>query len=454
MNNLTKSVLNLVRRLGVDKSIAYSSGARVVQAFTGVASILFIAQFLTKTEQGFYYTFGSIIAIQTFFELGFTYIITQYVAHEISHLRWKNSLELEGEQRNLSRLAHLLKFSVKWYAIVGILFFFFLLGAGIFFFDIFSPSNEPVDWITPWILVSIGTVLKLFIAPFMAILMGLEKVKDVMKMQFYQQIIIPLTTWIGLILGLQLYVLGIASILSVGYVIIYSSSTGLLKILSNIWKTKITDKINYLIEIFPYQWKIALSAVSGYFIFQFFNPVLFATDGPIVAGQMGMTLAALNGIAAFSQSWVSTKIPLWSKLIALKEYVNLDNLFNTSMKQMGLICLFLISVLIVGIMLLRIFDIPLGNRFLSWIPLILMLIPLFINQMVNGWATYLRCHKQEPFLLNSIVSGVLCCLSTIFLGKLYGVIGMTGGYCIITIASSIWGYHIYITKKKQWHKNE
>ena len=34
----------------------------------------------------------------------------------------------------------------------------------------------------------------------------------------------------------------------------------------------------------------------GYFIFQLFNPVLFATEGAVVAGQMGMTLAALNGI--------------------------------------------------------------------------------------------------------------------------------------------------------------
>lgn len=93
------SIIEFVRKLGVDKSIAYSSGARVVQAFTGVASILFIAQFLTKTEQGFYYTFGSIIAIQIFFELGLTNIITQYVAHEASHLKWTDSTHLEGRQK-------------------------------------------------------------------------------------------------------------------------------------------------------------------------------------------------------------------------------------------------------------------------------------------------------------------------------------------------------------------
>ena len=69
----------------MDKSIAYSSGARIVQGFTGVASVFFLTSFLTGVEQGFYYTFGSILALQVFFELGLTGIMTQYVAHEVKY---------------------------------------------------------------------------------------------------------------------------------------------------------------------------------------------------------------------------------------------------------------------------------------------------------------------------------------------------------------------------------
>ena len=49
-------------KLGMDGAIAYSSLARVFQSFSGVISIFFIATFLTGEEQGFYYTFGSILA--------------------------------------------------------------------------------------------------------------------------------------------------------------------------------------------------------------------------------------------------------------------------------------------------------------------------------------------------------------------------------------------------------
>ena len=99
---------------------------------------------------------------------------------------------------------------------------------------------------------------------------------------------------------------------------------------------------------------------------------------------------------------------------------------------------------------ITVFDLYLGDRFLPALPLLLMMIPEFINQYISAWGTYLRCHKQEPYLINSVVTGILCCLSTVGLGHLFGVMGITTGY-----ASSPWplpgAYHIYTTKKRQWH---
>lgn len=444
-------ILTLAKRFGVDKSIAYSSGARVVQAFTGLASVFLVAAFLTKTEQGFYYTFGSIVAIQVFFELGLSNIITQYVAHEASRLTWRDAKTLEGEPKSLSRLAHLVKFSVRWYAIIGMLFFLVLLAAGYWFFSYYSHTDEPVSWVIPWILVCIGSAGSLFMSPILAILFGLEKVKEVSKMRFIQQCIIPLVTWTCLICDFRLYALGLSYVASMLFSVIYCVGTGLAPIVWRLWREQVTERVVYMKEIFPYQWKIALSWVSGYFIFQLFNPVLFATEGAVVAGQMGMTLVVINGIMAFSQNWITTKIPLWSKLIALKDYAGLDRIFNTTMRQVSVVCLGLIAVMLAGIGMLRVLDLKLGDRFLDWLPMILMLIPLYVNQWVNGWATYLRCHKQEPFLLNSIVGGVLCCLSALVLGRAFGVIGLTAGYCAITVILSFWGHHIYVTCKRAWH---
>jgi O-antigen/teichoic acid export membrane protein len=443
-------------KLGMDKSIAYSSSARIVQAVTGMVSIFFVSRYLSGVEQGFYYTFGSIVAIQLFFELGLNGIITQYSAHEASHLTWVDPYTLEGEKRYKSRLASLLHFTVKWFKVVSLAFFIILLIVGFLFFSLYREDSGDVSWKIPWLLISTGASINLFFAPILAMLMGLGKVKEISKIQFFQQLILPLSAWIGLMLDFRLYVVGISSLLSGVLVLVYIYSTSFKKIIGNLWAVTITEKVNYRKEIFPYQWKIALSWVSGYFIFQLFNPVLFATEGPVVAGQMGMTLAVLNGIQAFSMSWLGTKVPLYSKLIALKDYFQLDTIFNKTLKQMSLVCLGLLAIMFLSIFVIRqigikVGDNYLGDRFLDYIPMFLMMIPLFINQFVNSWATYLRCHKQEPFLINSICGGILCCLSTVFLGKYYGVLGVTGGYCLITLSFMFWGYWIYKTKKREWH---
>lgn len=155
----------------MDKSIAYSSVARIVQGFTGVASVFFITSFLTGVEQGFYYTFGSILALQVFFELGLTGIMTQYVAHEASHLTLNNS-EYEGEEKYKSRLSSLLSFCVKWYTVISALIFIFLMIVGYVYFNKYCVSHDNVDWQAPWILICVGTAIKLFQSPFNSILMG------------------------------------------------------------------------------------------------------------------------------------------------------------------------------------------------------------------------------------------------------------------------------------------
>lgn len=443
----------IASKIGMDKSIAYSSGARVVQGFTGVASVFFITTFLTGVEQGFYYTFGSILALQVFFELGLTGIMTQYVAHEASHLTLNQKSEYEGEEKYKSRLSSLLRFCVKWYSVISALGFFFLLIVGNIYFDKYGSTHDDVEWHLPWVLICIGTSIKLFQSPLNSILMGLGFVKDMSKAGFYQQLILPAFTWIGLACGFKLYVMGIGYLLSVIYWQIFINRQGLTKILINLWKNEITERVGYMKEIFPFQWRIALSWVSGYFIFQLFNPVLFATEGAVVAGQMGMTMQALNALMAFTHSWINTKVPLLSTLIAQKKYVELDIIFNKATKQTLLIgtsltvCFVFVVYLIQNIELFYRF----GERFLPIIPLLLMSWSCWTMFPINCWATYLRCHKKEPLLVSSVVVSLLCCFSTLLFGKFYGLYGITIGFACIRIVSLIWIHNIYRTKKNEWH---
>lgn len=453
----TKIVEFLKNKIGLDKAIAFSSGGRIISAFAGVGSVFFISTFLTGVEQGFYFTFGSILALQVFFELGLTGIMTQYVAHEASHLTLDENSIFQGEDKYRSRLSSLLHFCVKWYTLLAIIVFIFLTFCGIIYFNRFgTEQDESVEWFLPWIILCIAVSFNLFISPLTSILSGLGFIKQTSKISFFQQIFTPLSIWTGLFLGCKLYVAGFGYLAMVIVWLIGVKKMGLLPVLTKLWKVTISERVDYWHEIFPYQWKIALSWVSGYFIYHLFNPVLFATEGAVVAGQMGMTLQALNAISAMSLSWLNTKVPLYSKLIALKDYVTLDNIFNKTLKQMGGISIVLLVAFYLVLLVLKYTQFSIGNtvladRFLYGLPLILLMITIYMGQYIGSWATYLRCHKQEPFLVNSIVVGLLCLASTFFFGYRYGLYGVTIGYFCVKLVTFPWGYYVYYHYKNKWH---
>lgn len=446
----------ITQKLGVDKAIFFTLLSRGLQISTALFTVFFIAKNLSPEEQGFYYTFGSIVALQVFFELGLTSIITQFVAHEASHLKLNSEFKMEGEALYRSRLSSLLKFCTKWYLIIAFLVFVALGTLGSIFFTKYSVEHKDIEWFLPWILLAIGTAFNLLLSPITAFLEGLGKVKEVAQLRFVQQIIHPIVVWGGLSIGGKLFVSGADAFIRVFVVAIILIKSPFFKILKNIWIDSGIEKVLYMKEIFPYQWRIALSWVSGYFIFQLFNPVLFATEGAKIAGQMGMTLTALNGVQSLTQSWINTKVPKMSGLIAQKDYKNLDSLFAKTMKQMLLIGTLAILCFVAVIYLIQsqgitFLGMDIGNRFLPIIPLSLMAWSSWTMVPISPWATYLRCHKKEPLLLNSVVMGILCCLSTVTLGYKYGLYGITIGFAALRIISLSWIYHTYKTKKREWH---
>lgn len=446
-------IKKISREIGIDGAIAYTILTRLIQAGGGVFTLLLIAKYLTQVEQGYYYTFGSILAIQVFFELGLSNIITQFVAHETASIVWHDRSRFSGSVESCSRIASLLHFTFKWFAVISILLFLGLILAGYIFFDKYGENNNIVNWKIPWVILSINTSLSLMLSPILAFIEGLGRVKEVAKVRFLQQIVQLLFILLFFLLGFKLFSSPLAAILSFVIIPFWILIGDKKKLLVFIWNKIDVFKVNYRLEIFPFQWKIALSWISGYFIFQLFNPVLFAIEGPIVAGQMGMTLTVLTGVLSISMSWINTKIPLFSSLIAKRHFDDLDIIFNKTLIQACIINALGLITLISVVLAMRYFHIDLANRFLSPFYLSLLCISTFVNQIVSGFAIYLRCHKKEPFLLVSIVMGLLSALSTILFGKYYGVDGIVIGYSFLTVfVSLIWGTMIFIKKRKIWHQ--
>jgi O-antigen/teichoic acid export membrane protein len=96
--------------------------------------------------------------------------------------------------------------------------------------------------------------------------------------------------------------------------------------------------------------------------------------------------------------------------------------------------------------------VPFANRLLTPLPFALLLISMNLNQIVGSMALYLRAHKQEKFLWNSVVGAACISVSAFFLGRRFGAVGMTSAQVATTLGVGlIWGGTIFFKYRRLWH---
>lgn len=450
-----KFIKTLLLKLGIDKTVFYTVFSRGWQGITAFLTVGIIAFFLTSEEQGYYFTFSSLLAVQVFVELGLSYVLQQFAGHEKAHLEWTKTGKLLGNEKAKERLASLLKLTMKWYVVAALLILVFLLPIGYWFFSYNQSKNiNSVVWRLPWLFLVITFSLQFILTPILSILEGCGKIQNVAKVRLAQDSLGNFLLWIGFSCHFGLYA---APLLNLGRFIISASwlSTGWRKNffsdILTLLKSNIANQVDWRKEIFPFQWKIAVSWLSGYFIFQLFNPVLFAYHGAKVAGQMGLTLTVTNGIVTIAMAWINTKIPKFCEFIVKENYKNLDNLFFTTLWQSLFAVLVFASSFISTVFFVQYKGYEVGERFLPIIPLFFLFGNIIMNHVIFAMAVYLRAHKQEPLLLNSVVIAVLMSCSTYFFGKFYGALGVTSGYFAITLVSLCWCLSLFFIKRREWH---
>ena len=121
----------LFKTAGVDRAVAYAVPGRIWQIVVGVVNIILIARFITRSEQGYLYTFQSLLAFQLLFDLSLSGILVQFAGHEMAHLKWQAQGTVEGESAAKSRLASLIRISFKWYSIAAVLMLVLLTSGGL-----------------------------------------------------------------------------------------------------------------------------------------------------------------------------------------------------------------------------------------------------------------------------------------------------------------------------------
>src|SRR5581483_3090853 len=437
--------------LGLDRAIAFSVLARFWSSAAGLVTVALIARFLSPAEQGYYYTFGSLVALQILFELGFSFVILQLASHERAELSISSDYQITGNPVAHARLASVIQKSVRWYSVAALFMATTLLPAGFYFFSTHQHSGELVHWQLPWCFSALMAALNFQLDPLLSFLEGCGYVPEIARLRFLQSVTGSLLAWVALtthhgLFAPSMLLLGMAS---ASLVWLLRKRKLLLELLRH---DSGTHRIVWSEEVWPFQWRIAVSWFCGYFLFWIFNPVLFAFRGPVEARQIGMSLSLANAIQAVAVSWVSTKSAPFGTLIARKAYHQLDQKFFQALKQSSTVSIAGALCAWLGCVFLNVRHFRFANRLLDPIALGILLLYMLVNVVISAQAYYLRAHKQEVLFTNSVVGDIAVTTCTFLFARHYGAIGIVVSCCVLNLFGLVWSTHKFLKYRELWHR--
>lgn len=162
-----------IELLGIDRAIAYTVAAKCVAALSAITTILLITIYMTPDEQGYYYTFNSLLAIQVLIEMGLSTVVIQAVAHKMNMV----SVELgtlSGDQGAVDFLASALRKLATWYLVMALFLgvILFCLGTPFLAASNSSVNVDIVHWNQPWLWLLVAFTSYFFLASFFPFLRG------------------------------------------------------------------------------------------------------------------------------------------------------------------------------------------------------------------------------------------------------------------------------------------
>lgn len=437
------------RWAGVDRAVFFSNAAQLLRLVTGPITMALVLKFLTPEIQGYFYAFAGVVAMQVFLEMGFSQNILQFASHEFAKLHFTATQTVEGDPVAKSRLISLGRLAFGYYAVAAGLF---LLAVGIGGHIFFTISGKPgIHWQGAWWMIAVTAALALAINPAWSLLNGCNQIAVVAKFNFWAALASFTVNALALISGAGIY----ASALGAAFSLLFSVGYLVWRwrhFLSQFLERPQHGEVSWAKEIWPFQWRIAVSWMSGYFVFDIINPIAFYFCGPVAAGQLGMSFQLVRMISNVALTWIYTKAPRFGMLIAARSWKEMDALWRRSTAQVFIFyTLGLITFLVA---------IPYAGYFFPKLPA--RLAPFAVNAWLGGamviqvlvgcMAMELRAHKREPYMWVSVATAVLSVAFILPLVRYAGITGEAMGYALAIWVVFIPAYVIYRVKRLEYRR--
>ncbi len=440
---------NNVYEVKLNKAHIYTGINQLSRALSIILMIVLVPLFLSKAEQGYWFSFMSLSALMIIADSGFSIIILQFAAHEFAFLHFDEAGGLKGDAYHLKRLGSFFLFCLKWLAGVAVAALPLITAVGI---CVMSSRAAESNWLPPWLLYIFGSTIAFINNGLLFFFEGCDSVSKSQKLRAKVNIVMIAILCVSLSSGLKLYSLAVSVSISslLGLILLcraygpaISSLLSNAKGFSHPWRK----------EFLPLLGRYSLSWASGYFIFQMYTPIMFHYAGPVEAGKIGISITLWSGVLSLSNIWLYVVTPKLNIHISKKKWFELDYLFFRNLILSG--TTFLIGIAVIFSLLeFSKGHFSLADRFLNPVSMLILASGWCLQLIVNGLAIYLRAHKEEPLVVPSIVSAAYVIITTYFAARYlppeYFFLGFLSSY----LWGLPWIISIFNKKRLNGHRSE
>jgi len=435
--------------LGLDSAVIYYALLRILQVLGGVVTLLFVTWYFTAELQGYYYTFASLVALQTFLELGLYIVVTTYASHQWSSLDMDENQLVSGDETSLGNLGSLVKFVSLWYGIAAILFVLIIGTIGFIFLS--NADSVGLSWKVPWVLHVIFSAALFWCMPFLYILEGCDQVTKVAKFKGLQVLFANIVFWLAMSSGIGLWAVPIFSM-----VIAISSLCYILFVWGSFFRMLMAPRVktsfNWRRDLFSMQWRLALQGLVNYLGWAGFTLIIFNYHGPALAGKMGMSQQIIMSILSLAMVWTTTKVPNFGMLISKSNFVELDRMWFAAAIRSAVVMFFGVLSVYILIVVAQNLDIAYSRRVLSHDAFLILAVGALFSAMNQCIAIYLRAHKKEVLTIPAIICNLMIGGLAWYLGISYAEFGIA--YVYLGITSLLMfpaSYVIWKAFRMKWH---
>lgn len=448
MTSLPRALSRAAAFLGVDRATAYATLASMTPLLFGPVTALLVATRLTADTQGFYYTFGSLMAVQSVVEVGLGQAIIQIGSHEWAALRLDRDGWIVGAPDPRARLIGLGRQALAWYGLLAGAMVVVLGVAGSVLLA--AQSDAAVRWREPWLASCAATGVGLAILPPFYLMQACNHLSEFWLYRWIQQAANGLTLWVALALGAALWAPALAAATGVVWSIAFLWYRHRW-ILANLRSAVGGARVSWRREVWPLQWRVGAAWISIYASPQAFVPILFIVAGPVVAGRMGLTLTLGGVIIAISSAWVVTKAPWFGVLVAQGRLRELDAAFAGALARSVAVALIGAGLLWGGVVVLGGLEIPLRDRILSPVPAGMLLAGSVLTCIIVGLSTYLRAYKREPLASVLVLGSLATIILGLILARRWGATGTLVAYLGVLVLYQLpVSCLVFVRRRRAW----